>query len=138
MEVQPQSAEPPHMERIVVPQSGAFFASRPQRARPGNGAILAMLITAVVLLVVGTIVLRAIEIIDEPTSHPHTDYDRLIHRLTFAGQVLISVGVVMFALLGWIMAILRTDMPERVRQSALIAPAIIMAAWLVFFMLSML
>jgi hypothetical protein len=44
----------------------------------------------------------------------------------------------MFALLGWIMAILRTDMPERVRQSALIAPAIIMAAWLVFFMLSML
>jgi len=97
-----------------------------------------MLITAVVLIVVGTIVLGAIGIIDEPTSWPHTDYDRLIHRMTFAGHVLISVGVVMFVLLGWTMAILRTDMSERVRQSAMIAPAVIMAAWLVFFMLSML
>lgn len=138
MEGQPQITEPPHMERIVSPQFGAFPVLRSQKVRPGNGAILAMLIVAVALIVVGTVVLGAIEIIDEPTSHPHLDYDRLIHRMTFAGQVLISVGVVMFALLGWILAILRTDMPERVRQSALIAPAIIMAAWLVFFMMSIL
>ena len=125
------------MERIAISQPGAYPATKPQRVRPGNAAILAMLITAVVLIAVGAIVLGAIGIVEAPPSYPHTDYDRLIRRMVFAGQVLITIGVVMFALSGWIMAIMRADISERVRQSALIAPAIIMAAWLIFFMFSM-
>lgn len=124
------------MERIPVQQFGAIPVSKPRQPQPTGGVILAILITAMVLLVVGTTLLESTGIIEQPTSGPYTDYNRLIHRLVFAGQVIISVGVVLLVLLGWTVAIMRTDMAERVRQSALIATAIMMAAWLIFFMLT--
>jgi len=124
------------MEKIPVQQFGEPFVQKPARPQPSNGMVLAMLITAAVLVLVGTILLEARGIIERPSSGPYADYDRLIARLTFAGHVLIAVGVVLLVLLGWTVAIMRADMPEGVRRNALIATAIIVAAWLVFSMLT--
>jgi hypothetical protein len=125
------------MERIPVQQFGAIPAPKSRRLQPSNTVILAMLITSVVLIMIGTTILKSTVIIEQPTSGPYTEYYRLIHRLNFAGQVMISVGVAILMLLGWTVATMRTDMAERVRQSALIATAIITAAWMVFFMLTL-
>ncbi len=125
------------MERIPAQQFGTPYAPKPSQPKPGNGIVLAMLITAAVLVLIGTILLEARGIIERPSSSPHADYDRLIARLTFAGHVLLAVGVVLLVLLGWIVAIMRPDMPDGVRRNVLIATAIIVAAWLVFSMLTL-
>jgi hypothetical protein len=137
MEGEPLGTEPPHMERIPVQQFGAPFASKSPHPKPSNGMVLAMLITAAVLVLVGTILLEARGIVERPSSGPYADYDRLIARLTFAGHVLMAVGVVLLVLLGWTVAIMRPDMPDGVRRNVLIATAIIVAAWLVFSMLTL-
>jgi len=88
-------------------------------------------------MLVGTIILEGRTLVEKPTSGPYDDYYRLLDRLTFAGEVFISAGVILLVILGWMVAIIRSDLAEGVRQNALIATGIILAAWLIFFVLSL-
>ena len=104
---------------------------------PDNKVVLVILITAAVMLLVGTIILQGRALITEPSSWPRTDYDRLIAIMTFSGTVIIGIGVVLLVLLGGSAATMRTDLPEGVRRSWLISTAIILAAWLFFSFITM-
>ncbi len=132
MEGESSVSEPSHLEKIPVEEYRSAYASKHAKPKPTNGMAMAMLITVAVTLLVGTLVLQGRVLITEPTSGPRTDYNRLIAIMTFTGNVLIGIGIVLLVLLGWAVAIMRTDMPDGVRLNALVATAVIMAAWLVF------
>jgi len=111
--------------------------------RPGNGLLLGLVVLASVLMLAGLVVLASRGLIDRPGyssyyQNPGPDYVAWLHTmriLGFTGGVLLSAGVLVALMVGFVGAIFRPDLPEGVRRAMVIGPTALLIAWMIVFLI---
>ena len=100
--------------------------------RQGVGGLMGLVIAGVVMLLVGAIVLQ-VRIVIEQSGSDYQSYYRMMRWLTFGGEIILSVGVILILVAGFVAGLFRTDLPEGIRRTMIIATTVLTSMWLVVF-----
>ena len=90
------------------------------------------MIVGIVLILVGAIVLHVVIIMEAPRSGDTAPFYRMIRWMFLTAGILIDVGVFLFFIGGLVISFARVDLPDGMRRAALLAAAVVVAAWLFF------
>ena len=98
----------------------------------GLGPALAPIIVGIVLILVGAIILHSVIVMEAPRTGPTEPFYRMIRWMFLSAGILIDVGVFLFIIGSLVIGFVRVNVPDGVRRAALLAAAVVVAAWLFF------
>jgi hypothetical protein len=105
--------------------------AQPANPRPSNIAVFLVLALASMFLLSGAIVSQVRVVL--PRGTDYDAYIRNLQYMTLVSSVLVDVGVFLFLLVGGLIALFRSDLPEGVRRTALGVSVALAITWLIVF-----